>query len=172
MIYFVKRKRACVLFCFLIDILFAYLPCSMTCTSKVGGLWFKSLPSHTSDLKRNDGVVATLPDAWSHGFSTWAGWPGGSILYLGRVASLDCTFYISVAARKTAESDQCLTTLAKGRYAKLTNHRAHVSSSPSPRLCLSTAGCSPPSMSSIAFWLLLSYSRWFPPSLLRLGDGK
>ena len=36
----------------------------------------------------------------------------------------------------------------------------------SPRLCPSTAGCSPPSMSSVVFCLLLSSSRWFPPSLL------
>ena len=36
----------------------------------------------------------------------------------------------------------------------------------SPRLCPSTAGCSPPSMSSIVFCLLLSCSRWFPPYLL------
>ena len=36
----------------------------------------------------------------------------------------------------------------------------------SPRHCPSTAGCSPPSMSSIIFCLLLSCSRWFPSSLL------
>ena len=36
----------------------------------------------------------------------------------------------------------------------------------SPRLCASSAGCSPPSVSSIVFCLLLSCSRWFPPSLL------
>ena len=40
------------------------------------------------------------------------------------------------------------------------------SPSPSSRLCPSTAGCSPPSMSSIVVCLLLSLSRWFPPSLL------
>ena len=40
------------------------------------------------------------------------------------------------------------------------------SSSSSSRLCPSTAGCSPPSMSSIVVCLLLSWSRWFPPSLL------
>ena len=34
-------------------------------------------------------------------------------------------------------------------------------------LCLSTAGCSPPSVSSIVSCLLLSCSRLFPPSLLR-----
>ena len=38
--------------------------------------------------------------------------------------------------------------------------------SPSPRLCLSTAGNSPPTVSSIVFCLLLFLSRWFPPSLL------
>ena len=36
----------------------------------------------------------------------------------------------------------------------------------SPTLCPSTAGCSPPSTSSVVFCLLLSCSRWFPPSLL------
>ena len=35
-----------------------------------------------------------------------------------------------------------------------------------PRLCPSTVGCSPPSMPSIVLCLLLSCSRWFPPSLL------
>ena len=35
----------------------------------------------------------------------------------------------------------------------------------SPRLCLSSAECSPPSVPSIVFCLLLSCSRWFPPSL-------
>ena len=39
-------------------------------------------------------------------------------------------------------------------------------SSSSSRLCPSTAGCSPPWMSSIVVCLLLSLSRWFPPSLL------
>ena len=36
----------------------------------------------------------------------------------------------------------------------------------SPRLCPSTARCSPPSVSSIVLCLLPSWSRWFPPSLL------
>ena len=36
----------------------------------------------------------------------------------------------------------------------------------SPRLCPSSAGCNPPSTHSIVFCLLLSCSRWFPPSLL------
>ena len=33
---------------------------------------------------------------------------------------------------------------------------------PSPKLCQSTAGCSPPSMSFTVFCLSLSCSRWFP----------
>ena len=37
----------------------------------------------------------------------------------------------------------------------------------SSRLCPSTAGCSPPSMSSIVLWQVFSCSRWFPPTLLR-----
>ena len=36
----------------------------------------------------------------------------------------------------------------------------------SPRLCPSTAGCSPPPMSSTVLCLLLSSSRWFLPSVL------
>ena len=36
----------------------------------------------------------------------------------------------------------------------------------SPRLFPSTAGCSPPPLSSLVLCLLLSCSRWFPPSLL------
>ena len=34
------------------------------------------------------------------------------------------------------------------------------------RLCPPTTGCSPPSVPSIVFCLMLSCSRWFPPSLL------
>ena len=43
---------------------------------------------------------------------------------------------------------------------------ASPSRSPSPRLCPSTAGCSPPSVPSIVLCHLLFSSRWFPPSLL------
>ena len=38
---------------------------------------------------------------------------------------------------------------------------------PPSTFCPSTAGCSPPSMSSIVPCLLISHSSWFPPSLLR-----
>ena len=51
------------------------------------------------------------------------------------------------------------------RSVRLRNRRRDLSSS-SSRLCPSTAGCSPPSMSSIVVCLSLSYSRWFPLSLL------
>ena len=44
-------------------------------------------------------------------------------------------------------------------YHTLAWHVFHLS----PLLCPSTAGCSPPSVSSIVFCLLLSWSRWFPP---------
>ena len=40
----------------------------------------------------------------------------------------------------------------------------HRSSTLSLRLCPSTARCSPPSKPSIAFCLIVSCSRWFPPS--------
>ena len=55
--------------------------------------------SHTSDL--NIGTpVATLPGAWCYRVSAGTGRPGVSILYLGEMESLICSFYLSVAARK------------------------------------------------------------------------
>ena len=54
--------------------------------------------SHTSDFKIGT-PVATLPGAWCYRVSTGTGWPGVSILWLGRVESLMCNFYLIVAAR-------------------------------------------------------------------------
>ena len=51
--------------------------------------------SHTSDL--NIGTpVATLPDAWHYRVSAGIGRPGVSILGLGEMESLICSFYLSV----------------------------------------------------------------------------
>ena len=47
--------------------------------------------------------VATLPGAWHFRVSAGTGWPGVSILWLGKVESLICNFYLSVAARKIVQ---------------------------------------------------------------------
>ena len=63
--------------------------------------------SHTSDL--NIGTpVATLPGAWRYRVSTGTGRPGVSILWLGEMESLICSFYLSVAARKLVCADPSL----------------------------------------------------------------
>ena len=58
-----------------------------------------SRSSPISDLKIGT-PVATLPGAWSYRVSTGTGRPSVSILWLGEVESLICSFYLSVAARK------------------------------------------------------------------------
>ena len=75
-------------------------------TSAVEDLGFESRlrqdfsrSSHTSDLKIGTSV-ATLPGAWHYRVSAGTGRPGVSILQLGEVASLICSFYLSVAAHK------------------------------------------------------------------------
>ena len=58
--------------------------------------------SHTSDL--NIGTpVATLLGALRYRVSAGAGWPGVSILWLGEMESLICSFYLSVAACKIVQ---------------------------------------------------------------------
>ena len=59
--------------------------------------------SHTSDSKIGT-PVATLPGAWRHRVSAGTGRPGVSILRLGEVENLICSFYLSVAARKNCLS--------------------------------------------------------------------
>ena len=63
--------------------------------------WQRDFPgsSHTSDLKIGT-PVAALPGTWYYRFSTGTGQPGVSILWLGKVQSLICSFCLSVAARK------------------------------------------------------------------------
>ena len=77
---------------------------------------FFSGSSHTSDLKI-DTPVATLPGAWHYRVSTGTGRPGVSILWLGEVECLICSFYLSVAARKIVWADPSLryTSLLLGR---------------------------------------------------------
>ena len=57
-----------------------------------------SRSSHTSDLKIGT-PVATLPGAWRYRISAGIGQPSVSILWVGEVESLICSFYLSVAAR-------------------------------------------------------------------------
>ena len=49
--------------------------------------------SHTSDLKIGT-PVATPPGAWRYRVSARTGWPGVSILWLGEMESLVCSFYL------------------------------------------------------------------------------
>ena len=44
--------------------------------------------------------MPTLPGAWRYRVSAGTDRPGASILWLGEVESLICSFYLSVAARK------------------------------------------------------------------------
>ena len=72
--------------------------------------------SHTSDLKIGT-PVATLPGAWRYRVSAGTGRPGVSILWLGEMESLICSFYLGVAARKIACADPSLryTRMLQGR---------------------------------------------------------
>ena len=63
--------------------------------------------SHTSDLKIGT-PVATLPGAWRYRVSAGTGRPGVSILWLGEMESLICSFYLSVAARQIVCADPSL----------------------------------------------------------------
>ena len=54
---------------------------------------------HTSDLKIGTSA-AIPPGVWHYRVSAGTGRPGVSILCLGKVESLICNFYLSVAARK------------------------------------------------------------------------
>ena len=63
--------------------------------------------------------MATLPGAWHYRVSTGTGRPDVSILWLGEVERLICSFYLSVAARKIVWTDLSLryTNLLLGRWA-------------------------------------------------------
>ena len=58
--------------------------------------------SHTSDLK-----IGT-PGAWRYRVSAGTGWPDVSILWLGEMESLICSFYLNVAGRKIVWADPSL----------------------------------------------------------------
>ena len=63
--------------------------------------------SHTSDLKIGT-PVATMAGAWHYRVSAGTGRPGVSILWLGEVESLNCNFYLNVAARTAVWADSSL----------------------------------------------------------------
>ena len=63
--------------------------------------------SHTHDLKIGT-PVATLPGAWRYRVSAGTGQPGVSILWLGKMESLVCNFYLSMAAHKIVWADPSL----------------------------------------------------------------
>ena len=65
------------------------------------------LGRHTSDLKI-DTPVASLPGAWRDRVSAGTGRPVVSMLWLGELESLICSFYRSVAARKIVWADPSL----------------------------------------------------------------
>ena len=68
---------------------------------------FFSESSHTSDLKSRS-PVTTLLGAWRYRVSAGSGWPGVSTLWLGEIARLICSFYLSVPARTLVWADQSL----------------------------------------------------------------
>ena len=57
--------------------------------------------------------MATLPGAWRYRVSAGTGWPGVSILWLGEVESLICSFYLGVAARKNVWAVRSWDTLTR-----------------------------------------------------------
>ena len=67
--------------------------------------------------EKNGTPVATVPGAWHYRVSAGTGRPGVSILRLGEVESLICSFYLSVAARKLVCADVSLryTSMLLGR---------------------------------------------------------
>ena len=80
--------------------------------------WDFSRSSHTSDFKIGT-PVATLSGAWRYRVSAETGQPGVSILWLGEIESLICSFYFSVAACKIVCADPSLryTSRLQGREA-------------------------------------------------------
>ena len=68
--------------------------------------------NHTSDLKIGT-PVATLPGAWHYRVSTGTGRLGVSTLWLGKVESLICNFYLSAAESKLSVQIRPRDTLAR-----------------------------------------------------------
>ena len=92
-----------------------------TSTGEVSGFesrlhWDNSGSSLTSDFKIGT-PVATLPGAWRYKVSAGTGRPGVSMLLLGEMETLICSFYLSVAARTIVCADPFLiyTSMLLGR---------------------------------------------------------
>ena len=68
---------------------------------------------------KSDTPVATLPGTWRYRVSTGTGWPGANILWLGKLESMICSFYLSVEARTLVWADPSLryTNMLLGRSA-------------------------------------------------------
>ena len=84
--------------------------------SRCAGIFSGS--SHTCDLNLGT-PVATLPGSWRYRVSAGTGGPGVSILWVGEMESLICSFYLSVAAGKIVWADPSLryTRMLLGRWA-------------------------------------------------------
>ena len=96
--------------------------------------------------------MAALPGAWHYRVSAGTGQPGVSMLWLGEVESLICSFFLSVAACKLVWADPSLryTSMLLGRSATNTQASAPSVSSwimfvaqivPSPQPNVSEAQC-------------------------------
>ena len=66
--------------------------------------WAFFASSNTSDLEI-DTPLATFTSAWWYSVDIGTGWHGVSILWVGVVESLICSFYLRVAARKIVWAD-------------------------------------------------------------------
>ena len=96
---------------------------SLASASRAAGPVFKShlwrefpVLSQTSDLKIGT-PVAALPGAWRYRVSTGTDRPGVSVLWLGEVESLICSFYLCVAGHTIVWADPSLryTSMLLGR---------------------------------------------------------
>ena len=52
---------------------------------------FNPLPSHSND-SRSRSLEFLVSDAWCRGIGDWTGWPSVSVLWLGEISSLICSF--------------------------------------------------------------------------------
>ena len=71
---------------------------------------------HTSDLKVST-PVATLPDAWCSRVLAGSCWPVVSILWLGEMESLFCSFYLAALAIASADLSLRYASILLGHYA-------------------------------------------------------
>ena len=102
--------------------------------------------SHTSDVKI--GIpVATLLGAWHYRVCRGTGQPSVSILWLGEVENLICSFYLSVASPKIVWADLSLRYTSTDSDGDLARHLALQISTRTSRLSASLLG-----LGEIASW--------------------